>query len=584
MPASELNITEHSASEQAQALECETEFRVDPVEAEPGLELRDNEAICTVKWFVPDLPKASSAELPEHEPALAAADATFPSRAKEPEADAKVDTGEETTAIAGAASGAPGTKNYVSGQTAHTRGAATKRKAPLGQIGGSAERQPAAIRTMPKCSRTSNRAAAEIANAVGGNEGEQEIYPPDHPISLTRAYLDTKRIEAHWDGSFSTANELRTATHYGEVPAFLAVKELDFKAVVDDMLLHYKALGIRLAKADAKRALRKEVERIHRARFAEIIQPLVAPIGKAKRARANREWWQLADIIELDKILTTAILKHYVWQVKQKALRRKVVHHLMPIIISAQGAGKTKFSEKFHEPLDELASDPVLLSDFVDHRSGDIYRYLAVVIDDVGPLAPKQVSTLKSLLTSDYIQRRMLGTSNTAKYRQRATLFGTANDDIRDLVADKTGHRRFAMLPFRNGALARGGDPAVWKTVTSIDYELLWRSVDAFRPSPILNHLDKLTRHQEASRPDELRSWLIRLDVQSEDVRRIQTRLGIRAKGLWELFVAQTGSAMSMTSFGVEMNRHASDPLVPFGPKKPGAEGNFYPLKGRSPA
>lgn len=39
-----------------------------------------------------------------------------------------------------------------------------------------------------------------------------------------------------------------------------------------------------------------------------------------------------------------------------------------------------------------------------------------------------------------------------------------------------------------------------------------------------------------------------------------------------------------MTSFGMEMNRHASDPLLPFGPKKPGAEGNFYPLKVRSPA
>ena len=151
-------------------------------------------------------------------------------------------------------------------------------------------------------------------------------------------------------------------------------------------------------------------------------------------------------------------------------------------------------------------------------------------------------------------------------------------------MADDTGHRRFATLRFRNGAVARGGDAAVWAAVDGADYDLLWRSVDAFGPPPIEACLGALFEHQAASRqPDELTSWLVDLDVGCDAVARITTRDGVKARALWELFGEETGSSMSLTRFGSGMARLAGDPRVPFDRKVVTMHGTFYPLKAREP-
>ncbi|WP_046866763.1 nuclear transport factor 2 family protein [Microvirga massiliensis] len=72
---------------------------------------------------------------------------------------------------------------------------------------------------------------------------------------------------------------------------------------------------------------------------------------------------------------------------------------------------------------------------------------------------------LKSLLTSEGVRRRRLGTSMSTTIVQRTTLIGAANAAIDVLVPDETGHWRFAMLTFRNGAIATGGDLRVWEAV-----------------------------------------------------------------------------------------------------------------------
>ena len=148
--------------------------------------------------------------------------------------------------------------------------------------------------------------------------------------------------------------------------------------------------------------------------------------------------------------------------------------------------------------LQELAVGPALLSDFADKRIGDIYRFPALFIDDMQRIDPRLVPVLKSLVTSEGIRRRRLGTSLSSTIPQLTTLIGTANLGIDELVADETGHRRFATLTFRNGEIANGGTPGVWEAVDRTDYGLLWRSVDAFGPCPIEDCLGDLYRRQAA--------------------------------------------------------------------------------------
>ncbi|GEO16694.1 hypothetical protein [Microvirga aerophila] len=162
---------------------------------------------------------------------------------------------------------------------------------------------------------------------------------------------------------------------------------------------------------------------------------------------------------------------------------------------------------------------------------------------------------------------------------QLTTLIGTANLGIDELVADGTGHRRFAMLTFRNGESANGGSPEVWEAVDRTDYELLWRSVDAFGPCPVENCLGDLFRLQTAScRDGDVGAWLMSLDLGSDAIRRITTKNGVKAGPLWELFREETGSTMSITRFGMEMARLTADPRVPFGRKVKTMSGTFYPL------
>jgi hypothetical protein len=376
----------------------------------------------------------------------------------------------------------------------------------------------------------------------------------------------------------------RMAVTQADVEACLASEDIDALWVIDEILLDLHARRIRLRKSDVERALRRVMREDQRRRRNLIVRPLLAGISPSDRARAEQEWLHLASsVFVTDATLAAAVLKHFVWQVKQKLLRRPVRHHLMPVVFSPeQGSGKTTFVLRFLGPLQELAIGPVLLSDFADKRSGDIYRFPVLFIDDMERIDSGLVPVLKSLVTSEGFRRRRLGTSVSSTIPQLTTLIGTANIGVDELVADDTGNRRFATLRFRNGEVANGGDPGVWEAVDRADYGLLWRSVDAFGPCPIEACLGDLFRLQAAGRRHgDLAAWLIAMDVRCDAVARITMRAGVKAKALWELFREETGSTMSMTRFGMELTRLVADPMVPFDRRVVTMDGTFYPLKAR---
>lgn len=334
---------------------------------------------------------------------------------------------------------------------------------------------------------------------------------------------------------------------------------------------------------DIRRALNRVVREEQRARENAVMKRLLYnPLDPSEQRRAGTRWLNLVSTtLAVDPELGVAVLQHFVWQVKRKQLWLPVEHHLMPVITGKlQGSGKTTWLKRLLAPLMELASAPVLFSQLADPRSGDILRLPVVVVDDVERLDPRQVPVLKSLLTADAVSRRRLGTSFAEKRQQRCTPIGTANEPIGTLVADPTGHRRFVELLFRNGAVDKGGDAAVWRTVNETDYVLLWRSVDGFGPSPILEHMSALAALQAAAAPvDALRDHLIDLDVDSEAVLNISVRGGVRADELRELLCARMGVAISNSEFSARMSVLTGDPAVPLKPKVRVSSGWVYPLK-----
>lgn len=405
------------------------------------------------------------------------------------------------------------------------------------------------------------------------------------PVQLVRSYMARMGLSILFDGSVQSGGRSLQISGADDAEAWIA-RPFDWSVanIVDHVMLEVRRAGLKLGTSDVARAARQIVREDQRGRLDRIMEPLLfAKLGAAEQAKAQDAWVRLAEAtFDLDAALVVAVLQHFIWQVKRKQLRRTVRHHLMPVIFGPeQGSGKTIFVRRFLSPLEELASDPVLLSDLADRRSGDILRFPAVVVDDVERLEPRQNALLKSLITATDISRRPLRTSAAEKRRQCATLIGTANEPVRVLIADPTGHRRFAELRFRNGAVEKGGDPAVWQAVNETDYGLLWRSVDGFVDhSPIETHLTALAALQNAAAPvDRLRECLVGLDVRSEDVANITDRGSVAAEKLRLLLCALLRTEISANEFSARMAVLVHDPAVPFAPKRREAKGYFYPLK-----
>lgn len=403
-------------------------------------------------------------------------------------------------------------------------------------------------------------------------------------VAVVRTVLARNDLVVLADGTFRVGHGPQRGYGPDDEEAWLA-RPADWTAerVLDAVMDEVRDKGLGIPTAVVQRAVRRVIREDRRARENTVMRPLLYDrVDPAERARAGAMWARLVEaIIDLDTAFGVAVLQHFIWQVKRKQLRLAVCHHLMPVIVSrVQGGGKTTFVIRFLGPLEELASATALLSDIADPRSGEILESPAVFIDDVERLTERQSPVLKSLMTTDAFSRRRLQTSKADNRRQCATLIGTANESVSRLIADPSGHRRFAELPFHNGAVAKGGNPEVWRAVDETDYGLLWRSVNGFGPSPILDHLPALAAAQAAAAPvDRLRECLVGLDLRSEQVQGISERDGVPAEKLRLLVCEKLFEEIKANAFSERMAVLVHDPAVPFKPKKRVAAGNVYPFK-----
>jgi hypothetical protein len=416
-------------------------------------------------------------------------------------------------------------------------------------------------------------------------DAEQATEASEDVQSYVCEYLDRHQIEVQYDGSLSVAGALLRADAPHMAIKYLQTEILTSSHVLDDMALDRDRRGVKTKKGLVKAALQKELRRRRKERRNSILLPLVEPAPEENALAAKAEWARLGQLFDMPVQLSCDCIRHFIWQVKSKSLGRRVVHHLMPVIFSPQqGSGKTTFVRALISPLKDLASADALISDFADHRSGDIYGFPVVVVDDMEQLPKETVPIVKSLITSESIVRRRLHTSQATSTRQKATLIGTANRPIHELVEDETGHRRFAMMPFRNGNVAKGGEKEIWEIVSTLNYHLLWQSVDVYAASPILRSLEELHLHQTRDRPlPKLLDWLFSLDIDSEKIKRISVSGGVRADKLRDLYVMETGDVLSKQKFSDAMLLHMKDGRTPFSEKHKKEIGALYRVRQQRP-
>src|SRR5438132_729986 len=147
-----------------------------------------------------------------------------------------------------------------------------------------------------------------------------------------------------------------------------------------------------------------------------------------------------------EDLVVVAVMKHFIWQVKRKLHGLKVEHHLMPVLQGRQGAGKSEAVKAFLQPVGDLVDCPNDLTILRDERqSFRQTRYYVTFCDEMAE-ANRNVEALKNRISAELLRWRRLGHNSDAKDTNNSTFIGATNYDIRDLIVDPTGMRRFFQI------------------------------------------------------------------------------------------------------------------------------------------
>jgi hypothetical protein len=273
---------------------------------------------------------------------------------------------------------------------------------------------------------------------------------------------------------------------------------------------------------------------------------------------AEREWDRLLQAILLDydkdRVLAEAVLRHFIWLVGRKVRAMSVGSHMMPVFIGRQGGGKTEMVKRFLSPLGDAWVD----SDFAklaDDRHSEVLANIPVhFLDEMSYASRTDIEVTKRKITADVITYRPLFGNATKSVRNMASFIGCSNQPLGHSIQDTTGMRRFYPINVK--------DRLDWEAVNSIQWGILWKSVEAQGPCPLDAVRDAIAVEQDTHRVlSPVEEWLAVVDRQVLAEKRVGEWLP--ADEMFRVFSefdreANPGRPTSLRNFGIEMSRLAA--------------------------
>ncbi len=189
--------------------------------------------------------------------------------------------------------------------------------------------------------------------------------------------------------------------------------------------------------------------------------------------------------------LDVVVIRQLLWQVRRKLAGLPVTHHLMVVLVGPQGGGKSSAIEKFSEPVADVCYALSSLTILNDERQRVLLeRGFLLIAEELQGAGKTGVDALKNCVTAGEVTYRILGKNDHRVAKNNASFLGSSNSSIVDSMYDTSGARRFWEI--------RCSELIDWAAINSISYLDLWRSIDEQGPAPVLPHLKKLRKHQEA--------------------------------------------------------------------------------------
>lgn len=191
----------------------------------------------------------------------------------------------------------------------------------------------------------------------------------------------------------------------------------------------------------------------------------------------------------------SAIIKHYIWQVKRKAARLPVTYHLCPLLVGGQGTGKTTAVNRLNSPLATFTIKGRPVDEIIDPRNYlTLSENLIVFLDEMGRAKNACIDHLKTIITADSIDYRPMRTNSIVRVEQSCTFIGASNKELKNVISDITGMRRFSQL---NCVQVAASDER-HVMVNSADIVAIWQSVNELQELPYTAAIkEQLATHQE---------------------------------------------------------------------------------------
>lgn len=249
------------------------------------------------------------------------------------------------------------------------------------------------------------------------------------------------------------------------------------------------------------------------------------------------------------KEIDLAVMQHFIWQIKRKALGLPVVYHLCPIFFGKQLGGKTTAITKLLSPIKDvmLSYNP---DEATDSRvkAGFANNYVCF-FDEMANMARVEMEELKKLITADVLTYRPLYSNSFAVTQQNCSFIGGSNKSMTELIYDPTGMRRFYEFICL--------DKAGFAAVNAVDAMAIFTSIDPKRERGYIEHvLPQLQQHQQQRQSeDEVQHFVKEMQLNEGEPK------PILAADLYNQFIiwrAKAGyaakHAMIITSFGMRLS------------------------------
>lgn len=147
-----------------------------------------------------------------------------------------------------------------------------------------------------------------------------------------------------------------------------------------------------------------------------------------------------------------AVIKHFIWHIKNKAIYGKNKEPIMLNISGEQGNGKTQFIRHlFKNILGNLYTETSMnvLND--EFGTNLLYESWLLFFDEmIRKNGELDVDKLKQVITSTEIKSREIFTSHYSTTFVRSSFIGAANNPVYEIIDDPTGMRRYINLEFTN--------------------------------------------------------------------------------------------------------------------------------------